>query len=166
MVQLGQATVPAKDSNAVQPMSIFTHVNAVGVQAIVEELKPPRPIKETLDYPKETKQQMQTPAVTMSSASLPVQTTEHPIGLSSSSSTTTTMETIVTRHPCDIECTKLEYIPVCATNAECYFEFANSCVLNAYNCRHPSQQFMIESEQSCSSNAKLRRCRPQDLKDE
>ncbi|TMW45572.1 hypothetical protein DOY81_009346 [Sarcophaga bullata] len=62
---------------------------------------------------------------------------------SSSSSTAATMD------PCDLLCTKFEFEPICATNSLCTHEFPNHCILETYNCKHPSQKFSVTKNDRC-----------------
>ncbi|XP_067647978.1 uncharacterized protein [Eurosta solidaginis] len=68
-----------------------------------------------------------------------------------------------TQKNCDIECTKLQYNPVCAFNGECYHEFPNQCVMDTFVCKRPDLGFKLTPREQCEENW-LHRCSEVQLK--
>uniref|UniRef100_A0A1B0AW23 Kazal-like domain-containing protein n=2 Tax=Nemorhina TaxID=44051 RepID=A0A1B0AW23_9MUSC len=63
---------------------------------------------------------------------------------------------------CDLLCTKFNFDPVCATNGFCVHEFANQCVLDVFNCQHPTKRFMATKDERCRMHW-LKRCDPDEV---
>lgn len=61
----------------------------------------------------------------------------------------TKITTAATMDPCDLLCTKFEFDPVCATNGVCMHDFPNQCILETFNCRHPTQKFTATKNDRC-----------------
>ncbi|XP_017039514.2 RNA-binding protein 12 [Drosophila ficusphila] len=65
---------------------------------------------------------------------------------------------------CEQLCTKLEFVPICATNGVCVHEFANQCVMDTFNCKNRDSTFRAVEEDVCRLGVCMRRCKEEDLK--
>ncbi|XP_037934247.1 uncharacterized protein LOC119668716 [Teleopsis dalmanni] len=76
--------------------------------------------------------------------------------------TPTDMDVAKSSDPCDLQCTKLDLNPVCASSDLCIYEFPNKCVMDTYNCKHPEMNFKETKDERCKMYW-LKHCTEKDL---